>query len=118
MGSYFKRRSHRSASGGVSPTGMLMGGAIYGVGRDTVAGFIPSSITSMVPMNLGDEVAMGILSYFMAKGTFGSKSMVKNIGKAGLAVEAYRATAMTLGNKGGSAVATNASSYWTGNQSY
>jgi len=79
----FKRRGHSKKS--VPLGAVVLGGAVYGVGRQYVSNLI-SPLTSKIPLgNLADNLAMGLVSYYAAKKGTG---MVKEIGRAGLYIEA------------------------------
>ena len=74
--------------------GTVLAAGIYGVGREPVAGLI-SPVTNMLPVgDYKDEVGMAVLSYFMAKK---GKGIIRNVGKAGLTIEAYRASTSLAG---------------------
>ena len=81
--SFFKRRSSRSK--GLNLGTIILGGAIYGAGRQYLSKAI-SPLTSKIPMgNVADNIGLGVVSYFAAtKG----KGIIKDIGKAGLTIEA------------------------------
>jgi hypothetical protein len=82
----FSRIARRSGSNkGMTPTGIIIGGAVYGAARGYVSNAI-KPVTDMIPFgNLADNVVMGGISYLAAKK---GKGMVKQIGQAGLAIEA------------------------------
>lgn len=84
-----KRKSYsRKKSMFTGPMGLMLGGAGYGMIRGPL-----NSVTKMIPLpvigSLGDEVALGVASYFLAtKG----KGLVKKIGQAGLVIESHNLT--------------------------
>lgn len=84
-----------------NPTGLIIGAAVYGAGREFVSNKL-APITSKVPAgDLADEVTMGVLSYFVAKGSIPIVNKIpysREIGKAGLTIEAARVGAY-LGSK-------------------
>lgn len=96
-GSRFKRRSRsRKGNSTGSLTGTLIGAAVYGAGREWMSNKL-SPLTSKVPAgDLADEVTLGAISYFMAKGSIPLLNKVpysREIGRAGLTIEAARAGA-------------------------
>jgi len=72
---------------------LVIGAGIYGAGREYVSDKL-SPITSKVPLgDLADEATMGVLSYFVAQGKIPLVNKIpysKEIGKAGLTIEAAR----------------------------
>lgn len=88
--SYFKaKRRSTNKNRGESITGILLAGAAYGAIRAPIATAADSILSKLpLPAQLGDEVGMGILSYFAYKKGSG---LVKKMGKAGLYIESYRA---------------------------
>lgn len=81
-----RRKSYRKKSAMSGVTGLLLGGAGYGVIREPL-----SQLSAQVPLigGLGDEVALLALSWVMATRTSG---IFKKIGKAGLVIEAHNLT--------------------------
>lgn len=97
------RRSSRRSSGGSSPTGAIIGGAIYGVARAPISN-MAAPLTGMIPGGAyADEIAMGLISWFAAKKGSG---IVRQAGLAGLTIESARVseqlTSGMLGFSGGS----------------
>lgn len=86
----FKRFARRSGSGSGNVMGTILGGVAYGAGRQYAANLV-KPITDKVPMgNYADNIVMGAISYFLAKGKipFLNKiPMARDIGKAGLVIE-------------------------------
>lgn len=75
-------------------TGLLIGAAAYGAGREWVSQKI-SPVTSKLPIagEYADEIGMGLLSYFVAKGKVPLINKIpysREIGRAGLTIEAAR----------------------------
>lgn len=91
----FGRRKGRrsSASKGVNPTGLVIGAMVYGAGREWLSDKL-QPLTSKIPAgDFADEVGLGVLSYFVAKGSVPLVNKIpysRDIGKAGLAIEAAR----------------------------
>jgi len=91
----FKRAKRRqSSSNNTKLFPVILGGMGYGAGREYVSQLI-EPITSKIPIlgNLADELGMGVLSYYMAKGKIpiiGKNKIVKEIGRAGLYIESAR----------------------------
>lgn len=83
-------RRRKSPIGGVGK--LMLGGAIYGVAREPL-----NTLASKVPFigNLGDEVALLGVSYLLATRT---KGMVRQMGRAGLMIEAYNLARGTGGS--------------------
>lgn len=105
--SYFrlgaKRRGGRKSQK-LDLMGTVLAAGIYGVGREPVAGLI-SPVTNMLPVgDYKDEVGMALVSYFMAKKGTG---IIKNVGKAGLTIEAYRASTSLAGGLFGGKSSSN-----------
>lgn len=71
---------------GLSVNQILIGGAVYGFARNKVSGWLKQTIGGNLG-NVSDEILMGIVAYFAAKRGSG---IVKDAGKAGLAIEASR----------------------------
>jgi len=91
-----KARRGKSYGAGTSVKGVLLGAAIYGAAREKVAVAI-SPLTDKIPFlskyGVADEVTLGVVSYMMAKKGSG---IVKNIGQAGMAIEAARIAEQAL----------------------
>lgn len=89
----FHRKHHKSSGGSMNLTGLLVGAAVYGAGREFVSDKL-QPITSKIPAgDLADEVGLGVLSYFVAKGKVPLVNKIpysKEIGRAGLTIEAAR----------------------------
>lgn len=88
---FMKRRTHHKASGLLGgEMNIIIGGAAYGAGRQYIAKAV-EPITSKIPLgNYADNVVMGALSYFVAKGKIpliNKIPMSKEIGRAGLYIE-------------------------------
>lgn len=80
--SFFKRKGRSQSS--LKPTQIMVGGAIYGVGRTYLSNMI-APITSKVPFgNLADNVVLGAIGYFAAKK---GRGLIKQVGISALAVE-------------------------------
>ena len=92
---FAKRKSRRSgrSTGSGNLTGLLIGAAVYGAGREWVSNKI-APVTSKIPAGqYADEVGMGVLSYFVASGKIPLINKIpyaREIGKAGLTIEAAR----------------------------
>lgn len=89
--SFLKRKAHRSSSsGGAGLTGAIIGGAVYGVGREYANNAL-APLTAKIPLGkYADNVVMGAISYFLAKGKIpllNKIPMSREIGKAGLYIE-------------------------------
>lgn len=75
----------KRASSGFNPQKAIFGGVVYGAARAKVAQLI-SPLTSKIPLgSYADEAAMGVISYFVAKGKI--KFIPKEVGLAGLMIE-------------------------------
>jgi len=104
---FFKRRTarigtrkayRRSGKSSENVLNLALGAAIYGFGRPYLEKAI-APITDKIPLGgYADEVVLGTVGYFAAKGKLGSNSMIKNIGKAMLVIEAARIGANVGGN--------------------
>lgn len=102
--SFFKRRKGRS-SGSMSKGGLMgtiIGGMAYGAGRAWVSDKL-TPLTSKLPLGqYADNVGMGILSYFVASGKIPLVNKIpysREIGRAGLTIEAAFAGQELIGNK-------------------
>lgn len=72
----------------------------YGAVREYVSGVVQNVVPVGVLGNIGDEVAMGVLNYFVAKNTSG---MLRDVAAKGLVIENARlGQALTQGFIGGS----------------
>lgn len=89
-----KRRGSRSSGGGVGNlTATIVGAAAYGAGREWASDKLQPVLSKIPAGDLADEVGMGVLSYFMAKGQVPLLNKVpysREIGRAGLTIEAAR----------------------------
>lgn len=87
------RRARRSGSSGANVMGIAIGGMAYGAGREYVSQKL-APLTAKIPAgDLADEVGMGILSWALATGkipVINKYNVTKDIGRAGLAIEAAR----------------------------
>ena len=90
--SYFKRKGKSRSGNRESVQSTMMGAAIYGAVRMPVAKYI-DKWTSYVPYGIGDELALGVVSYIAAKKGSG---LIKNVGKAGLVIETARITEQAI----------------------
>ena len=94
----FKRsakRSGKSSSGfGMNKLmGVVIGASIYGAGREFASNKLQPVFNKIPAGDLADEVGMGILSYFIAKGKIPLINRIpysKEIGLAGLTIESAR----------------------------
>lgn len=88
---FLKRRTHHKASGLSGTMGVVIGGVAYGAGRQYVSNLI-APLTSKIPLGqYADNVGMGLLSWALATGKIpllNKIPMSRDIGKAGLAIEA------------------------------
>lgn len=76
-------RKGKSTSASIGKT--VAGGFVYGMARGSVARML-TPITSKIPAGqYADEVGMGILNYFIAKGKI--PFIPKHLGMTGLAIE-------------------------------
>jgi hypothetical protein len=101
------RRGRRSKTKKDGLMGLIVGGAIYGVGRSYVATAV-NPISSMLPLgSLNDNVTMGLLSYLLMKNTSG---VLSNVGKAGLFVESSIASNELLTQGGINPIKSSSSS--------
>lgn len=81
-----KKRSY-SRKGGFSPMKLLIGSMIYGAAREKVSNLLVP-VTSKIPLGeITDEAVLGVISYYAAKK---GKGVIKDIGTAGLTIEAAR----------------------------
>lgn len=92
----------------------VVGGMIYGAGREYVSDKL-APLTARVPAGaLADEVVMGAASYFLAKGKIPFLNKIKvtrDIGRAGLMIEAARTGAYLADTfTGGKATTTSTNS--------
>jgi len=89
-----KARSYRRSHGGMNPTKLILGGAIYGAGRQSLVN-LAQPLTSMLPMGqYADELVLGTAGYFMAKK---GRGIFKDAGMAMLAVESASLGAQLAG---------------------
>lgn len=84
--SMVRRKRFRRSSKGLSVNQILIGGAVYGFARNKISGWLRQTIGGNLG-NVSDEILMGIVAYFAAKRGSG---IVRDAGKAGLAIEAAR----------------------------
>lgn len=83
------RKKSGSKSAGMSVEKLALAAGVYGAARAPVVGLI-SPLTSKLPLGgYEDEVVLGLASYFAAKKGSG---FIKQLGYAGLCVEAATAT--------------------------
>lgn len=101
----FKRRGRRSSRGGSlsggGAMGILVGGAVYGAGREWASNQLQPVLSKLPGGDLADELGMATLAYFVAKGKVPIVNKIpysKEIGRAGLTIEAARVGAY-LGSK-------------------
>lgn len=93
----FKRRtttksfkSYKKKAKSENLTTLMVGSAIYGMGRSYLSNLI-APVTNKIPLgDITDEVSLGVLSYFVAKGKLSNNKTIKAIGKAGLTIESAR----------------------------
>jgi len=71
---------------GLSVNQILIGGAAYGFARNKISTWLRGTIGGQLG-NVSDEILMGVVSYFAAKK---GKGIIRDAGKAGLAIEAAR----------------------------
>ncbi|MBI2652109.1 hypothetical protein HYX00_01470 [Candidatus Woesearchaeota archaeon] len=90
---------------GLSVNQLLIGGAVYGFARNKVSSWLRQTIGGNLG-NVSDEILMGIVAYFAAKRGSG---IVKDAGKAGLAIEAARFASNFNFNLGGNQTQTSSS---------
>ena len=82
-----KRRSSTSKTSTKSLNALMIGAGLYGAGREFLSNLV-SPFTSRFPLGtIGDEVALGLVSWQLAKRT---KGVLRDVGIAGLGVEAAR----------------------------
>jgi len=82
-----KGYSKRGSSSSVSPMKLLIGAMIYGAAREKVSNLL-TPLTSKIPLgDVTDEAVLGLISYYTAKK---GKGVLKQIGQAGLSIEAAR----------------------------
>ena len=86
---YYRRvkKHYARHKGTYGLAGLAISAAIYGAGREKVSQAVLPISQKMGLGSYSDEVGMGILSFVVAKYT---KGMLKQIGKAGLTIEAAR----------------------------
>ena len=83
----FKRGRSRRSGGKIMGSLVQVDAMAYGALRQYVSNLI-SPLTSKIPLgNLSDEVAMGVINYFVAKKTGG---MIGDIARKGLIIENAR----------------------------
>lgn len=100
-----KSKGHkRSFAGGLTPMNAAVGGLGYGLVREPINNFV-KGLTSNVSLNLGDEVLMGVVDYFVAKNSSG---IVKNVALVGLGIEASRIAAGGFNLFGSGSTSANA----------
>ena len=99
----FGRRTHKRGLGG-GITGTIIGGVVYGAGRTYVSNLV-APLTSKLPLGqYADNVAMGLVSWLLATGKIplvNKIPMSREIGKAGLCIEAAFAGQELMGKAGG-----------------
>lgn len=100
-GLFKRRRKSKGLGGGI--TGIVIGGVAYGAGRQYISNLI-APLTSKLPLGqYADNVAMGLVSWALATGKIPlikKIPMSRDIGKAGLAIEAAFAGQDLLGKSG------------------
>lgn len=77
-------------------TGLVVGAMAYGAGREWVSDKLQPVLSKIPAGDLADEVGMGVLSYFVAQGKVPLVNKIpysREIGRAGLTIEAARAGA-------------------------
>lgn len=107
--SYRRIRKSRSSKGG--STGLMntvLPALLYGAVRDK-AKTAATPITNMIPTGYGDELAFGLLGWYLSKKGSG---FVHNAGKAILTVEAASVGHQLVGPMIGGAGATGDQSGW------
>jgi len=94
--SYFKAKSksRKTGSSSANEMGLIVGGAVYGVGRSYAEQLI-APLTNNLGMlgDYADEAVLGVTGYFMSKGKIPLINKVpysKEIGKAMLVIESAR----------------------------
>lgn len=107
--SFFGRVGKYVKRGTSAKTGQLVqvDAMIYGALRSPVSNFVQNAVPLPVIGDVGDEVAMGLLNYFVAKNTSG---MISDIAKKGLVVENARLGESIAGMTGLTAAAGSAGS--------
>lgn len=82
-----KKVRSKNKAGVYNPQKAIAGGFMYGLARPKVAELL-RPITSKIPFGqYADELGMGILNYYIAKGKV--PMIPKNVGIAGLAIESF-----------------------------
>lgn len=77
-------------------TGLIVGAAVYGAGREWASDKLQPLLSKIPAGDLADEVGMGLLSYAVATGKIPLVNKLpysREIGRAGLTIEAARAGA-------------------------
>lgn len=95
----FKRRSKSRSKGSSAVKAIQFDAMIYGGIRAHTSNLLQPIIGKIPLGGIADEVAMGVLNYFVAKNTSG---MIKNIAMKGLVIENARiGEAVVSGGLGG-----------------
>lgn len=103
-----KRKKSYSRKAGFSPMKLLIGSMIYGAAREKVSNLL-TPVTSKIPLGeITDEATLGLISYYAAKK---GKGIIKQIGTAGLTIEAARLGEYALSRVSGATNGTQSSGY-------
>lgn len=87
---------------------LLIGSMIYGAAREKVSNLL-IPVTSKIPLGeITDEATLGLISYYAAKK---GKGIIKQIGTAGLTIEAARLGEYALSRVSGATNGTQSSGY-------
>ena len=90
---------------------IIIGTAVYSVARPYIEKVIPAEVSNMMG-GYGDEIALGGLGYFTAKGSFTKNKLIRSIGYGAIAIETSRATSgLTAGMTGSKSQSGATSSY-------
>ena len=83
---------------------LLIGSMIYGAAREKVSNLL-TPVTQKIPLGeITDEAVLGVISYYAAKK---GKGVIKQIGTAGLAIEAARLGEYALSRVSGTSNGTS-----------
>jgi len=103
-----KKKSYSKRKSGFSPMKLLIGSMIYGAAREKISNMLVP-VTSKIPLgDITDEATLGALSYFAAKK---GKGVLKDIGTAGLTIEAARVGEYALNRVSNTAASGTTSGY-------
>lgn len=105
-----RRRSRGSSSSGINPMNAVIGGGIYGAGRQTVVNILGNMFPNMGPQ--AQSLALGVGGYLLAKNT---KGIFRNVGIGAMYVESATQAHGLIGSQTAN---TSSQGYTTGAYTY